>query len=46
VGPVGGEEVEADAAGGEVTRRDTPSSLYETYVRFCTENNLNVEVSR
>jgi 2,4'-dihydroxyacetophenone dioxygenase len=33
-------------ANGEVTRRDTPSSLYETYVRFCTENNLKVEALR
>jgi 2,4'-dihydroxyacetophenone dioxygenase len=33
-------------ADGEVTRRDTPSSLYETYIRFCTENNLTPAVLR
>jgi 2,4'-dihydroxyacetophenone dioxygenase len=33
-------------ADGAVTRRDTPSSLYETYVRFCEENNLTVAALR
>ena len=33
-------------ADGEVTRRDTPSSLYETYIRFCTDNNLTPAVLR
>lgn len=33
-------------ADGEVTRRDTPSSLYETYIRFCTENKLTPAVLR
>jgi len=31
---------------GEVTRRDTPSSLYDTYIRFCTDNNLTPAVLR
>ncbi|HEX3578460.1 MAG TPA: hypothetical protein VHY33_07840 [Thermoanaerobaculia bacterium] len=31
-------------ADGEVTRRDTPSSLYETYARFCADNNLTPAV--
>ncbi|MEA2325939.1 MAG: hypothetical protein QOE68_898, partial [Thermoanaerobaculia bacterium] len=30
----------------EVTRRDTPASLYDTYLRFCTDNNLTPAVLR
>jgi hypothetical protein len=30
----------------EIARRDTPSSLFDTYARFCADNNLTPAVLR